>query len=155
MGFKIRPLTRTASEVAELRTLIREYAATLGFSLDYQGLDAELDHLETHYAAILLAHVQDKLAGAVALKRLDATTCEMKRLYVRPEYRALKIGKALVYAIVDEARAQGFDRMRLDTIAEQMPAATALYKRLGFVTIAPYYPGRPGTTYMELQLTDR
>lgn len=144
-----------------IRELFVEYAASLGFSLDYQGFDAELAGLPGAYAApegaLLLARVDGAPAGAVALRRLTPEIAEMKRLYVRPGHRAVRtedgmsLGRALASGIVGEARALGYRRMRLDTIAATMDAAVRLYRSLGFVEIPPYYPSPvPGTAFMEL-----
>jgi putative acetyltransferase len=153
-----------ASELEAIRVLFEEYAASLGFSLDYQDFDTELAGLPGKYAptdggALLLARTNGVPVGAVALRKLDGTTCEMKRLYVRPGYRGartaqgLSIGRALAEAIVEIARKQGYQRLRLDTIASKMQAAVRLYHSMGFVNIAPYYKSPvPDTVYMELIL---
>ena len=137
----------------EVRGLFFEYARELGFSLCFQGFDAELAQLPGAYApprgALLLAPAR----GCVALRPLDATTAEMKRLYVRPEGRGRKLGLALAQAAIDEARALGYARMVLDTVAGTMDKAIALYRALGFREIAPYYQNPiPGALYLELQL---
>lgn len=146
-----------------LKELFVEYAESLGFSLAYQGFAAELAELPGKYApptgALLLARVDGAAAGAVALRQLAAEICEMKRLYVRPAYRGLRtgaglsIGRALAGGIVAKARALGYRRLRLDTIAGKMDAAMKLYRSMGFLDIPPYYPSPvPDTAYMELVL---
>lgn len=146
-----------------LKELFVEYAESLGFSLAYQGFATELAELPGKYTpptgALLLARVDGRAAGAVALRQLAGEICEMKRLYVRPAYRGLRtgeglsIGRALAVGIVEKARALGYRRLRLDTIAGKMDAAMKLYRSMGFVTIAPYYPSPiPDTAYMELVL---
>lgn len=146
-----------------VKALFIEYAESLGFSLGYQGFDTELAALPGKYApptgALLLARADGAPAGTVALRQLAPELCEMKRLYVRPAYRALRtgeglsIGRALAFAIVAEARALGYRRLRLDTIAGKMEAAMRLYRSMGFVDIPPYYPSPiPGTAYLELVL---
>lgn len=143
-----------------IRALFVEYAESLGFSLGYQGFDAELAELPGKYApptgALLLARAGGAAAGIVALRQLTPEISEMKRLYVRPAYRGLRtseglsIGRALALSIVAEARALGYQRLRLDTIAGKMEAAMKLYRSMGFVDIPPYYPSPiPGTVYME------
>jgi ribosomal protein S18 acetylase RimI-like enzyme len=143
--------------------LVREYAASLGFSLDYQDFDAELRDLRAKYGppggALLLARVDGEAAGTVALRHLEPGIGEMKRLYVRPGFRrerteaGLSIGRELAFRIVESARACGHRRLRLDTIGPQMEAAIKLYRTMGFTEIAPYYPSPvPGTVYMELVL---
>ncbi|HEY0097302.1 MAG TPA: GNAT family N-acetyltransferase [Archangium sp.] len=151
---------RHPADDEEIRALFVEYAESLGFSLGYQGFEAELAELPGKYApptgALLLARADGAAAGTVALRQLTQEICEMKRLYVRPAYRGLRtgeglsIGRALALAIVAEARALGYRRLRLDTITGKMDAAMRLYKSLGFVEIPPYYPSPvPGTAYME------
>ena len=153
-----------ATDLAEIKQLFAEYAASLGFSLDYQGFDGELEGLPGAYAlaeggALLLARAGGAPVGAVALRRLDNQTCEMKRLYVRPGHRGARtaqgqsIGRALAEAIVAIARGRGYARLRLDTIASKMQAAVRLYHSMGFVDIAPYYKSPvPDTVFMELIL---
>ena len=151
------------ADYQQIKELFGEYAESLGFSLAYQGFAAELAELPGKYApptgALLLARVDDAAAGAVALRQLAAEICEMKRLYVRPAYRGLRtgeglsIGRTLAAAIVDKARALGYRRLRLDTIAGKMDAAMKLYRSMGFIDIPPYYPSPvPNTVYMELVL---
>jgi putative acetyltransferase len=146
-----------------VRALFIEYGKSLGFSLTYQGFDAELAELPGRYApptgALLLARADGVGAGVVGVRQLAPEVGEMKRLYVRPAYRALRtdeglsIGRALAFAIVVEARALGYRRLRLDTIAGKMAAAIRLYQSMGFTEISPYYPSDiPDTVYMELML---
>src|SRR6478672_110087 len=100
-------------DVEETRALFREYAASLPFTLDFQGFDRELAELPGPYApprgALLLA----RGAGCVGLRPLDDATCELKRLYVRPPARGTGLGRRLVEAIVAEARRLGYARVRL------------------------------------------
>ena len=146
-----------------IKELMREYARSLGFSLAYQGFDEEMAGFPGKYGeprgALLLARAGSEAAGAVALRPLDAEACEMKRLYVKPAFRGLRlpdgrsIGRALADGIIDAGRARGYRRLRLDTIAGKMQAAVKLYRSMGFVEIAPYYASPvPDTAYMELAL---
>jgi putative acetyltransferase len=114
-----------------------------------------LDGLPGAYAPpsgrLLLATVNQEPAGCVALRQLGDGVCEMKRLWVRPPFRCLGVGRRLAEAIVDEARSIGYSCMRLDTVAS-MTAAIALYRRLGFVEISPYCGNPlPGAKFMELR----
>ncbi|MBM3647287.1 MAG: GNAT family N-acetyltransferase [Alphaproteobacteria bacterium] len=158
----IAPATGPA-DLAAIRALFADYARSLGFSLDYQGFDSELAGLPGKYTppdgALLLARAAGEAAGCVALRRLGEDVCEMKRLYVPPAHRALRmadgksIGRGLALAVVAEARRLGYRRLRLDTIKGKMDAAVALYRSMGFVDIPPYYPSPvPDTAYMELML---
>lgn len=146
-----------------IRALFSEYAASLGFSLDYQGFDAELASLPGRYGppagALLLAWVGGVAVGVVALRALPDGACEMKRLYLRPAFRGRRtaegvtLGRALVRAVIEAARARGHRRMKLDTISGQMDAAMRLYRSFGFVETAPYYPSPiPGTVYLALEI---
>lgn len=140
------------SDVEEVRTLFREYAASLPFALDFQDFDRELDELPGAYApprgALLLA----RGAGCVGLRPIDETTCEMKRLFVRPSARGTGLGRRLAEAVVAEARRVGYTHMRLDTVP-QMDAAQSLYAQLGFREIAPYRSNPiPGALFLELEL---
>ena len=89
----------------------------------------------------------------MALKYLSDGVCEMKRLYVRPQYRNAGLGRALIERLIREARLLGYAIMRLDTLPERMTHAVALYRELGFVKIPPYWNNTlPGIEYMELKL---
>lgn len=145
------------SELQYARKLFEEYAAGLGFSLCFQNFDKELANLPGDYAApggrLLLAELEGEVAGCVALRKLDDSTCEMKRLFVRSEFRGQKLGKSLIQAIISEAQAIGYRRMRLDTIPGKMDDAISLYRNIGFKEVGPYYNNpTPGTMYMELDL---
>jgi ribosomal protein S18 acetylase RimI-like enzyme len=141
-----------ADDVDIVRELINEYAASLGIDLSFQDLDHELATLESFYELILLARDESRIAGCVALRRIDDETCEMKRLYVRPAFRGHDLGRQLASRIIDEARQHGYKRMRLDTLPS-MTAAIPLYQSLGFVEIAPYrFNPVEGTRFMELAL---
>ena len=142
-----------ATDLQVVRELILEYASSLGVDLSFQDLDHELATLASFYELILVAKDGDRAAGCVALRRLDDTTCEMKRLYVRPEFRGHNLGRTLAERVIDEARHRGYARMRLDTLPT-MTTAIPLYKSLGFVEIAPYrFNPIAGTKFMELGLS--
>ncbi len=145
------------AQIAQAREFFLEYAQSLGFSLCFQNFDQELAALPGDYAPpagrLLLAEYEGQLAGCVALHKLDAGICEMKRLYLRPQFRGKGIGRALAERIIAEARQIGYQRMRLDTVEPVMKDAVAMYRKLGFKEIAPYCSNPiAGALYMELQL---
>jgi putative acetyltransferase len=144
-------------QVEEVRQLFREYAESLDFSLCFQGFDEELRTLPGAYSRpggrLLLAQCEGRSAGCIALRQIENGICEMKRLYVRPVYRGKRIGELLVDSIITEARAIGYQRMRLDTISSSMQNAIALYRRKGFREIEPYRDNPiAGVLYLELLL---
>ena len=146
----------TPQQIEEARRLLREYEASLNVSLCFQGFEKELAELPGDYAPprgrLLLGCDGNQPAGCVALRGLDEETCEMKRLYLRPEFRGQGAGRRLARALIQEARTLGYKRMRLDTLAA-MQEARALYESLGFKRIEPYYHNpHPGTEFMELEL---
>ena len=143
-------------EVEEARALFLEYAASLGFDLCFQGFDRELASLPGDYAlpggGLWLAREGEEAIGCVALRRFAPGIGEMKRMYVRPGHRGKGIGRGLAEVVLAEARALGYRKLRLDTIAT-MTVAIALYRTLGFVETAPYRANPvPGASYFELVL---
>ncbi len=145
------------AQIAQVRELFLEYAKSLGFSLCFQSFDQELAELPGDYAPpagrLLLAEYKGEPAGCVALHKLDAKICEMKRLYLRPQFRGKGLGRALAETVIAEARGIGYQRMRLDTVEPAMKDAVGLYRQLGFKEIAPYRPNPiAGAMYMELEL---
>ena len=147
----------TPSQIAQIRELFLEYAESLGFSLCFQNFDQELARLPGDYAPpegrLLLAEYAGQPAGCVALHKLEPGICEMKRLYLRPQFRGKGLGRALADRIIAEARQVGYHCMRLDTVEPVMKDAVAMYRKYGFRDIAPYRPNPiAGAMYMELQL---
>lgn len=148
---------QTPAQIEQARELFLEYARSLGFSLCFQNFDKELAGLPGDYTPpdgrLFLAEHDGQLAGCAALHRLDATSGEMKRLYVRPNFRGLGLGRKLAERVLAEAVSIGFLRVRLDTIVGKMDDAIALYRRLGFREIEPYRQNPiAGALYMELEL---
>ena len=141
-----------AIDVAIARELFLEYARSIGVDLAFQDFEHEVATLPGDYDPILVAHWNSEPAGCVALHAIDPPVCEMKRLYVRPQFRGHRIGHALAERIIAEARGRGFERMRLDTLPT-MREAIPLYTSLGFREIEPYrFNPIAGTKFMELSL---
>jgi GNAT superfamily N-acetyltransferase len=144
------------SLVPVIRQLFQEYAAALPVDLGFQGFSRELDQLPGDYAPpagrLLLGMDGSRPAGCVALRPLEPGVCEMKRLYVRPDARGAGWGRRLTERVVAEAKAVGYARMRLDTLAG-MAEAQGLYLAMGFRPITPYrHNPVPGTVFLELDL---
>ena len=148
----------TNEEMDFARELFEEYGTSLGFSLCFQNFDQELSGLPGKYAPpsgrLLLAYSEEEqLAGCIAMRKLDDTSCEMKRLYIRPEFRQHGLGRVLIERILDEAKRIGYQRMLLDTLPGKMDSAIRLYERFGFRDVEAYYDSPiEGTRYMELKL---
>jgi ribosomal protein S18 acetylase RimI-like enzyme len=148
------------SEIEASREIFREYAADLGVDLCFQDFESELKNLPGDYAAprgsLLLAMSAGTVAGCCALRPLDsvdiANAAEMKRLYVRPSFRGLGLGRQLALAILDAAQQRGYASVLLDTL-DDMEAARALYEELGFEEIPPYYHNPlPGAHYLKVDI---
>ena len=147
---------KTKAHYQSVHELFIQYGGSLGFDLEFQGFSWELAGLPGNYASpggcILLAEVPGGYAGCVALRPLQDKICEMKRLYVIPEYQGRGIGRALAGSVIGEARKKGYQKMRLDTV-ESMKAAQRLYVSLGFETIEAYcYNPLDNPRFMELAL---
>lgn len=145
-----------AGSIAACRELFLEYQRGLGVSLCFQGFDAELAGLPGDYAPprgrLLLARQGDALAGCVALRPLFHRDAEMKRLYVRPAHRGTGLGRLLAKRVIGEARALGYEWLKLDTLP-QMLSAQNLYAKLGFRETAPYNDNPiGGTRFLALDL---
>lgn len=149
-------IAESESEIASLKEMFLEYAKSIDFHLCFDNFQAELNSLPGEYSlpeGILLIAENDGIhAGCIALRKLDKDTCEMKRLYVKPERRGLNIGRKLVEEFINMASAIGYKRIRLDTLPI-MKEAQSLYKSFGFYEI-PAYQKDPvnGSICMELEI---
>jgi len=146
----------TAEDLEEIKNLFREYVAFLGISLSFQSFEEELAKLPAKYAepegAIYLAKVNGQSTGCVALWKLEEGVCEMKRLYVRPAFQGLGLGKKLAYVIMEEAQRKGYTKMKLDTL-RRLESANRLYKSLQFSETNPYnYNPEDDVAYFEKDL---
>ena len=144
------------SQIDSAKELFLEYAESLDFELCFQDFDKELEGLPGDYTPpegrLYIAFNENKPAGCIALRKFKDSTCEMKRLYVRPQFRGNDIGKKLVKLLIDEARNIGYEKMVLDTVPS-MQTAQKLYKSLGFKEIRPYRINPvKGAVFMELIL---
>ena len=152
---RIKP-AETPHELEAVRNLFREYEAYLQVDLCFQNFEEELACLPGKYTpprgALLIALTEGRVVGCVALRALKADTCEMKRLFVRPEARGTGVGRQLAEAIIARAREMGYAVMRLDTL-DRLAEAMRLYETLGFRKTASYYENPlPGVVYWKLDL---
>jgi putative acetyltransferase len=159
-------LATTPAHIADAKSLLQEYARALNFDLCFQSFDAELANLPGDYAPpngrLFIAYVNGESAASIALhawsdpKHPTPPThhiCEMKRLYVRPQFRGHRLAHQLIERLITEARTIGYTHMRLDTVVGTMDAAINLYREHGFYEIPPYRPNpQPRVLYFELKL---
>ena len=154
-GYEIRPAA--SDDLPRIRELVRDYVAWIGLDLAFQEIDAEIDGLPGDYAPpqgvlLVASRPAEPPLAMIALRPFDNTIAEMKRLYVHPSARGHGLARALIVRLMDEARALGYDEIRLDTLP-MMGDAQALYSALGFADIAPYYDTPiAGTRFMALRL---
>lgn len=147
----------SAEDIEQARELFREYEAWLEVDLCFQSFEKELAELPGKYAPpdgrLLLAMNNGQLAGCAALRKIDVGICEIKRLFLRSQFRGQGLGRQLAKAIIREAKQIGYERMRLDTLPPKMNDAIALYRSVGFEEIGSYYDNPvPGAKFMELNL---
>lgn len=157
MNITIRK-AETAGDFEQGRILFREYANSLPFDLAYQHFEEELHSIAQQYnwpegVLLLCSTGAATITGCVGVRRFSEGIAELKRLYVKPDYRSLKLGKGLLEAAIDSARQLGYRFVRLDTVPGQHKAQD-LYQLLGFYEIAPYrHSPVEGTMYLEKTLT--
>ncbi len=156
MGDIILRRAEDGGDVLAVQQLWREYWASINLPLDFQGFREELARLPGAYGseggALLLALADDEPAGTVALRRLNSTSGEVKRLYLRPQYRGRGVGRRLLSAVIERANAIGYDTLYADTLPSMLEALS-LYQRAGFVPVEPYSSTpTPGAIYLERKL---
>ena len=144
-------------ELDQARILFREYADQVDAPCCFVTFNSEVESLPGEYAPptgrLFLARRGDEAAGCVAMRRLDASSGEMKRLYVREAFRRDRLGRTLAKLVISSAREQRYRRLLLDTLPK-MQEAIALYRSLGFVERGPYCDDpTPGAIFFELNLS--
>lgn len=147
---------RSAYDYAAGKSLIEAYQAALNVDLCFQNFSQEIANLSGIYGpprgCLLIARINEEPAGCVAVRALDDGDCEIKRLYVRPEFRRGGVGRQLVETAIRFARRSGYSRMLLDTLPA-MTEAQSLYRSLGFGDIDGYYVNPvQGVRYLALEL---
>ena len=141
-----------------VKDLFRAYLGELNEDLCFQSFDTEIDNPLYKYSAptgaLFIATYNAMPVGCIALQPLqEAHTCEMKRLYVVPDYRKIGVADALVKALLQEAQSLGYTSMKLDTL-ERLQAAIQLYQKFGFETVTAYYDNPlPNVVYMQKKLS--
>ena len=147
----------TDLDIAHARELFLEYQQWLGLSLCFQNFDQELAELPGAYVPpdgrLLLAGEGEQIRGCIALRKINDGVCEMKRLFVRPQFQGTGLGRTMAQTIIESAREIGYRSMRLDTLPGRMDRAIGMYRKLGFREIDPYYDNPvEGALFMELVL---
>lgn len=146
----------TEADYQSAKALFGEYAASIGIDLAFQKFDDELLQINLVYGppngVLLLVSAGEQPIGCAGIRKFDVTTAELKRMYIQPAFRRLKLGAALLEKCLDVAAALGYQYIRLDTLQE-MQAAIQLYKAAGFYEIAPYrFNPLAGAVFMEKKL---
>ena len=149
-------LANTINDYQLGKKLVEEYAALLKVDLSFQNISEELLTIDQQYhepaGGLILAFYNDEPIGCAGVRNLDDETAELKRMYVKSEYRGYKIGASLLQLSIDLSKQLGYKKLRLDTLAN-MTQAQNLYRSFGFIEIPAYRPNPlAGTIYMEKQL---
>jgi len=154
---RIKHIIQEGEELDIVRELFREYEKELNEDICFQSFDVELKDPLKKYGLpdgdLVLAYWNDEVAGCIALTKMkEAKACEMKRLYVKPEFRKNKIGRILIEELLIAAKERNYEKMRLDTF-EKLQPAIHLYQNFGFKNISAYYHNPlQGVVYMEKEL---
>jgi putative acetyltransferase len=146
-------LASAESEFNEGKQLFKEYADSLDFNLDFQGFNKELETIDVQYnkplGALILAYHSEIPVGCAGIREIDNSTAELKRMFVKPEYRGMKIGYNLMILALEKAKEMNYQKIRLDSL-ETMKEARKLYDSFGFYEIGPYrFNPLPGPVFME------
>lgn len=149
-------MAESAEDVAVVRQLWREYWDSIGLPMNFQGFDNELAGLPGVYGAVggalLLAFHKEESAGTIALRRLNQTSGEVKRLYLRPRFRGHGLGLRLLNEVIQLALALKYDCLYADTLPSMMEALS-LYERVGFERVEAYSnTPTPNAIYLRLKL---
>lgn len=151
---------QSQQQIISATHLFKEYADSLDFTLSFQNFEKELQQIPVMYGspkgALLLVEVEGKYIGVAGLRNIEnQSTCEIKRMYIKPEFQGKGLGKLLIQALIDEAIALHYEIIKLDTLGPKMPAAVALYKSFGFVETPPYnYNPYEGVLYFEKKISN-
>ncbi len=147
---------KTKDHFSEAKVLFLEYAKELDVDLCFQGFDKELEEIAVQYNApegvLLLLTDNDKNIGCVGLRKMEDGAAEMKRMYIKKDFRGKGLSKLLIEQLLQHAKGRKYKSVRLDTLP-QMKEAVNLYISFGFKEIQPYrFNPVDGTKYMEKQL---
>ena len=150
-------LAENKADYATFGTLVRDYIASLDFNVDFQDIAVEMGELGSRYGtggrgAALLASIDYRTVGVIGLRDIGENRCELKRMYVLPQWQGCGIGRLLCDKAIAVARELGYCTIRLDTL-QRMSEAVGLYSRAGFRPVAPYYDNpMPDALFLELAL---
>jgi GNAT superfamily N-acetyltransferase len=149
-------IPETESQIKDVINLFNEYASSLNISLDFQNFNEELNIIQSMYGSptgcLLIVYDENVAIACAAYRKIRTGICELKRMYIKPKYRGMKIGKTLLEMLCSKASENGYAHMRLDTLDTMLPAIS-LYQRNGFYEIPAYYHNpNEGVVYMEKQL---
>jgi len=136
------------------KDLFREYADELKINLDFQDFDEELESIKQQYkkpyGGIIILKIENKACGCVGIRKFENNICELKRMYIKKDFRGKAFGEQLLIKAIDLSRFLKYHKIRLDTLPT-MKQAASLYKKVGFYEIEPYrYNPVPGTKFFEL-----
>lgn len=147
---------KTSFDFSAAKEIILEYVDWLGFNLEFQNFDYEINNLQEMYSepegSMFLASINNKFVGVAGIRKFENNICELKRMYVKPEYRNKGIGRKILEYSIESAKKFNYEKMKLDT-DDLMQAAIKLYLDFGFEEI-PAYRNNPNVCarYFELKL---